>query len=202
MIKLYDSALSGNCHKVRMALGFLGMPSELVPMNWARGDQRTVAFRAINPRGQLPTLDDNGTVIWDSQAILVYLARVYGPPTWLPNEPVALARVTQWLMLANEEVRALAWARVTVRMKQPRDELAKLQEFGTSGLAVLEDRLARNAWVALDHFTIADIACCPYVGLAPEGEVSLAPYPAVRAWVERITSLPGYVGMPGLAAPV
>jgi glutathione S-transferase len=200
MIKLYDSALSGNCHKVRMALGFLGLSYDVLPMNWARGDQRTAAFRAINPRGQLPTLDDNGTVIWDSQAILVYLARTYGPTSWLPNDPLALARVTQWLMLANEEIRALAWARVTVLMKQPRDELAKLQDFGRSGLAVLQARLAQNDWVALDHFTIADIACFPYVGLASDGEVSLTPYPAVAAWVTRMRSLPKYVGMPGLQA--
>jgi glutathione S-transferase len=200
MIKLYDSALSGNCHKVRMALGFLGLAHELIPMNWARGDQRSAEFRAVNPRGQLPALDDDGTVVWDSQAILVYLARTYGPSTWLPNDPLALARVTQWLMLANEEIRALAWARVTVLMKRPRDELPKLQEFGTSGLSVLEKRLEKNDWVALDHFTIADIACFPYVGLAPQGEVSLDPFPAVTAWLERIKALDKYVGMPGLEA--
>lgn len=200
MIKLYDSALSGNCHKVRMALSFLGKPFDLVPMNWARGDQRSSEFRKLNPRGQLPTLDDNGTLVWDSQAILVYLARKYGPDEWLPNGPLALTRVTQWMMLANEEIRALAWARVTVRMKQPRDELAKLQEFGRSGLAVLERRLSENSWVALDHFTIADIACFPYVGLAPEGEVSLDTFPAVQSWLKRIRSLPGYSAMPGLEA--
>ncbi len=54
------------------------------------------------------------------------------------------------------------------------------------------------AWVALDHATIADIACCPYVGMAPQGEVSLDPYPAVRAWIARVKALPGYVPMPGL----
>ena len=175
MIKLYDSALSGNCHKVRMALAFLGISHDIVPMNWARGDQRSAEFQAINPRGQLPALDDHGTIVWDSQAILVYLARTYGPASWLPNDPLALTNVVHWLMLANEEIRALAWARVTVLMKQDRDELAKLQNFGRSGLTTLERHLATHAWVALDHFTIADMACFPYVGLAPQGEVSLEP---------------------------
>jgi glutathione S-transferase len=201
MIKLYDSALSGNCHKARMALGFLGMTYETVPMNWARGDQRSADFLSINPRGQLPALDDNGTVIWDSQAILVYLARAYGPESWLPNDPLSLARVTQWLMLANEEIRALAWARVTVLMKRSREELANLQDFGRSGLAALDRRLEKNIWVAHDHFTIADIACFPYVGLAPQGEVSLEPYPAVTAWLGRVKLLDRYTGMPGLEAP-
>ncbi len=198
MIKLYDSALSGNCHKVRMALGFLDIAYEKIPMNWARGDQGSTAYRALNPRAQLPVLDDNGTIIWDSQAILVYLARKYGPESWLPNDPLSLTRVVQWLMLANEEVRALAWARVTVLMKQPRNELGKLQDFGRSGLATLERRLESHAWVALDHFTIADIACFPYVGLAAQGEVSLTPFPAVTAWLKRIQAMDKYTGMPGL----
>ncbi|MDX2143684.1 MAG: glutathione S-transferase family protein [Rhodospirillaceae bacterium] len=198
MIKLYDSALSGNCHKVRMMLGFLGLAYEKVDMNWARGDHRLDWFRAVNPRAQLPALDDAGTIVWDSQAILVYLARSHGGDSWLPLEPLALTRVMQWLMLANEEVRALSWARVAVLMKQPRDKLPDLQGAGRAGLAVLERHLQGHAWLAADRVTIADIACFPYVGLAPQGEVSLDPYPAVRAWIARIKALANYVPMPGL----
>jgi glutathione S-transferase len=199
MIKLYDSALSGNCHKVRMMLGFLGLAYEKVDMNWARGDHRLDWFRAVNPRAQLPALDDAGTVVWDSQAILVYLARTYGGETWLPLTPLALTRVMQWLMLANEEIRALSWARVAVLMKRPRDKLPELQSAGRAGLTVLEGHLREHAWLAADHMTIADVACFPYVGLAPEGEVSLTPYPHVRAWIARITATPGYTPMRGLA---
>jgi len=198
MIKLYDSALSGNCHKVRMMLGFLGLAHEKIDMNWARGDHRLDWFRAVNPRAQLPALDDAGTVVWDSQAILVYLARTHGGELWLPLEPMALTRVMQWLMLANEEVRALAWARVVVLMKQPRDKLPELQSTGRAGLAVLEQHLRDHAWLAADRVTIADVACFPYVGLAPQGEVSLAEYPSVSAWISRIKALPNYVPMPGL----
>lgn len=199
MIKLYDSALSGNCHKIRMMLGFVGRPYDIVPMNWARGDQRLDSFRAVNPRAQLPALDDDGEVIWDSQAILVYLARKYGDEKWLPLDATSLTRVTQYLMLANEEIAALAWARVAVLMKQPRDRLPELQTRGRAGIAVLEQTLQARAWVALDHPTIADIACFPYVGMAPQGEVALDPYPAVRKWIARIKALPNYVPMPGLA---
>ena len=199
MIKLYDSALSGNCHKVRMMLGFLGLPFEKVEMNWARGDHLSDGFRAVNPRAQLPALDDTGVVVWDSQAILVYLAKTYGSDSWLPSAPLAMARVVQWLMLANEEVRSLAWARVAVLMNRNHDQLPGLQASGRAGLAVLEHRLRNHDWVALDHVTIADVACFPYVGMAPQGNVSLESLPAVRAWIDRIKALPGYVPMPGLA---
>jgi glutathione S-transferase len=198
MIKLYDSALSGNCHKVRMMLGFLKLTYEKIDMNWARGDQRRDDYRAINPRAQLPTIDDDGMVVWDSQAILVYLARTYGDESWCPTEPKALTRVMQFMMLANEEISALAWARVTVLMKQPRDRLDELQSKGRAGLAVLEERLKNRSWVALDNVTIADIACFPYVGLAQQGEVSLDEFPSVKSWVSRVKSLTNYTPMPGL----
>ena len=142
----------------------------------ARGDHLQDRFRAINPRAQLPTLDDHGTLVRDSQAILVYLARKHGQETWFPNDPIVMTRVVQWLLLANEEIRALVWARV----------------------AVLEQRLREHQWVAADHGTIADIACFPYAGLAPQGEVPLDDYPAVRCWIDRIKVLPNYVPMPGL----
>lgn len=199
MIKLYDSALSGNCHKVRMMLGILGLPYETAPMNWAKGEQRLDWFGAINPRRQLPALDDNGTIVWDSQAILVYLARAYGGEDWLPLTPIGLTRVTQFLMLANEEISALAWARVTVLMKYPRDRLPELQQKGRAGLEVLDKRLQDHAWLAAEHPTIADIACFPYAGLSPQGDVDLGPYPAVAAWIARIKAWPRYVPMPGLA---
>lgn len=200
MIKLYDSALSGNCHKVRMLLGFLDLDYEVVPVNWATGEHKEDWYRKINPRAQLPTLDDNGTVIWDSQAILAYLARTYDETgQWFPNDPIPLTRVMQWLHLANEEVAALAWARVTVLMKQPRDGLAELQAKGRAGLSVMNDALAQSTWLAAgDHPTIGDIACFPYAGMAEQGEVALSDYPNVQRWRTDMIALPNYTSMPGL----
>lgn len=200
MIKLYDSALSGNCHKVRMMLGFFDLDHEIVPVNWATGEMKEDWFTTINPRAQLPCLDDNGTVVWDSQAILVYLARHYDASgLWFPDDPMVMTRVMQYLMLANEEIAALAWARVTVLMKRPRDGLEVLQNKGKAGLSVLNTVLAEASWVAgTEHPTLGDIACFPYAGLAEQGEVDLAAYPNVQAWIGRIKALPKYTAMPGL----
>jgi glutathione S-transferase len=63
---------------------------------------------------------------------------------------------------------------------------------------VLEQRLAAHQWLALERVTIADIGCFPYVALASEGEIHLDAYPSVRSWIDRIKSLPGFVGMPGI----
>lgn len=200
MIKLYDSALSGNCHKVRMLLGFLGQEYDVVPVDWAAGEMRLDWYTALNPRAQLPTLDDDGTIVWDSQAILVYLARTYDAfGQWFSDDPLIQTRVMQWLMLANEEVAALAWARVTVLMKQPRDRLAELQTKGRAGLAVMNAALSNNQWLAAtDQPTISDIACFPYAGMAEQGEVALADYPNVQRWIADIKALPNYTSMPGL----
>jgi glutathione S-transferase len=137
-------------------------------------------------------------VFWDSTAILVYLARRYGGERWLPGDPEGMAEVTQWLALAQNEILfGLARARAIKLFNRP-GNLEEFQKLGKRALDVLEQRLAGHDWLALDHCTIADVASYPYVGLAPQGEISLEPYTAVRRWIERVGALPGYVGMPGL----
>lgn len=197
-MKLYDMELSGNCYKIRLFCALLGLHYESVPVNLLQGEHKAAAFLALNPRGQVPVLDDAGTLVWDSLAILAYLARKYGDELWLPSEPAPLARVMQWLAVSeNEILYGLARARAVTRFNRPWD-LPACQELGRNGLAVLEAHLLRNRWLAADHPTVADIACYPYVALAPEGGVALDGYSSVGQWIARVQALPGYVGMPGL----
>lgn len=108
-----------------------------------------------------PTLDDGGTVVWDSIAILVYLARKHGGEKWLPSDPQGMAEVMQWLaVMENETLYGLAKARVICKLKRP-GNLEEAQPLGRKGLDVLEQRLAAHPWLALDHVTIADVACFP-----------------------------------------
>ena len=100
-------------------------------------------------------------------------------------------------MEENEILHGLAKARVTCKFKR-RGNLEEAQLLGRKGLDVLEQRLAAHQWLALDHMTIADVGCFPYVALASEGEIPLDPYASVRRWIERIKALPGFVGMPGI----
>lgn len=198
VIKLYDSALSGNCHKVRMMLGFLELPYEKINTEWARGEHLADGYRQVNPRAQLPAIDDNGLIVWDSQAILVYLARQYGDEAWYPRNVVAETRTIQWLMVANEELQAIAQARVICLMKKGDAMLDFYQQKARAGLQVLESRLNSAEWLTDNRPNIADVACFPYTGLAYQGGLELNAYPGICSWIKRIKSLDNYTEMPGL----
>lgn len=194
-MKLYDYPISGNCYKIRLLLSMLGCSYERIAVDILKGDTRTAEFLLLNPRGQIPVLNDGGTVIWDSMAILVYLARRYGNEQWLPVDPLGEASVMQWLAVSeNELLYGLARARAVKRLKRPFN-LAQCQKEGYGGLAVMESRLGKSDWLAASHVTIADIACYPYVTVCHEGEVSLEAYPAVRDWLNRVERVPGWVAM-------
>ena len=194
-LKLYGYPISGNAYKVRLLLAFLNLPYEAINVDLMAGDTLTAEFKQLNPRGQVPVLCDGDVVIWDSMAILVYLARRYGNGEWLPNDAVQEAQVMQWLAVSeNELLYGLARARSTLLLKRPFN-LEQCQREGKAGLDVMEQHLATNAWLVAGQPTIADIACYPYVLLAPVGEVSLEPYPNVRQWLARMAALPNWVPM-------
>ena len=196
-MKLYDALMSGNCYKVRLFASLTGIDLELVPVNLAASENLTEAFLAKNPRGQIPVLEDGEQVVWDSQAILVHLAHTPAGRGWLPEATPELVAVMQWLAVAENEILfGLARARAVKRFNRPW-HLEQSQTLGTAGLKVLEGRLAHHDWLATERATIADVACFPYVALAPEGDVALDPYPHVRRWIGAVQALPGYIAMPG-----
>jgi glutathione S-transferase len=197
MIRLYDlTERSGHCYKVKLLLGLLGLDYERVPIDRKRQENRTAEFLKLNPRGQVPVLNDAGSVIWDSQAILGYLGAKYGGGKWWPDDPTALAQVLQWLAVAQGEIQlGLQRARAIKNTGRP-GSLEEAQETATRVLGILDERLREHEWLALDRPTVADVACYPYVAMAPEGDVALDPHPAVCHWLARIRGLPGYVAIP------
>jgi len=198
--KLHDLELSGNCYKVRLLCALLGLELEIVPVDFMAGAHKQSPLIEMNPFGEIPVFEDGDVVLRDSQAILVYLARKHGGDRWLPTDPAGLAHVVSWLMVAESEIaRGPNDARLHDKFGFPID-VDQAREKAARVLGLLEGRLTGNDWLALDHTTIADIACMPYVALGHEGGVSLAAYPAIRAWIGRIKALPGFVSMPGLDA--
>ena len=198
-MKLYDMALSGNCYKVRLMLALLGLDYDSTPISLRAGENRTPEFLSMNPLGKIPVLDDDGFVIRDSQAILLYLAAKYGGPKWWPGEAAGQGEVMQWLSFAaNEMWHGCAIARAIPKFNRQGDHAAA-QAIARATLGILEGRLKGHDWLALGRPTIADVACYPYAALVWEGDVPLDPYAAVRTWFKRIRGLPGYVGMEGLA---
>lgn len=196
-LNLYDFDRSGNCYKVRLLLSMLGLDYNRIRIDSSAGETQTPEFRRLNPRGQIPVLVDGETVIWDSMAILVYLARRYGDEHYLPSDALGEARVMQWLAVSeNELLYGLARARVTVLFNRPFD-LEQCHREAAPGLAAMEHRLGEEPWLAARHPTIADLACYPYVALAEDGKFSLEPYAEVRAWLKRVEGLPGWIPLVG-----
>ena len=192
-MKLYMTESSGNAYKPRLLLEMLEVPYEKAILDSRNKEHKQPPYVAINPRGQVPALEDDGRVFWDSTACLVYIARKHGGEKWLPTDPAGMAEVTQWLALSNNELHyGLQWGRGVVN-KIKQGSLEEYQGYGNNGLKVLEARLANNEWLALGRPTIADLACYPYVAVSPEGGFKLEDYPAVQAWVKRVEALPGWV---------
>jgi glutathione S-transferase len=193
-MKLYMTPRSGNAAKPRLLLAMLGIPYEQVLISIADGEHKNPEFLKLNPRGQVPVLEDDGHIFWDSTACLVYIARKHGGDQWLPDDAAGLAEVMQWLALAQNEIHyGLQWARGVIhKFKRGGGDLAEYQAYGRAGLAVLERHLKNNEWLALARPTIADIACYPYVAVSDEGGVTLDPYPHVAQWVTRCEALPGW----------
>ncbi|WP_161893452.1 glutathione S-transferase family protein, partial [Pseudomonas juntendi] len=175
-IKLYNFPKSGHAHRIELMLSLLNLPTELVFVDLAKGAHKQPDFLALNPFGQVPVIDDNGTVIADSNAILVYLAKKYDNGTWLPEAPAAAARVQRWLSVAAGP---LAFGPAAARLVTVFGASFNTDEVITRAhtlLKVIDAELAKSPFLAGDTPTIADIANYSYIAHAPEGNVSLEPY--------------------------
>ncbi|MFP3865728.1 glutathione S-transferase [Pseudomonas capeferrum] len=199
-IKLYNFPKSGHAHRIELMLSLLNLPTELVFVDLAKGAHKQPEFLALNPFGQVPVIDDNGTVVADSNAILVYLAKQYDNGTWLPEEPAAAARVQHWLSVAAGP---LAFGPAAARLVTVFGASFNTDEVigrAHTLLKVIDAELAKSPFLAGSTPTIADVANYSYIAHAPEGNVSLEPYANVRSWLARVEALPGYVPMPRTAA--
>ncbi|AYC33467.1 glutathione S-transferase family protein [Pseudomonas cavernae] len=196
-MKLHDFALSGNAYKVRLFLGLIGQEVELASVDLLHGAHKHPDFLAINPRGQVPVLEDDDFRLGDSQAILVYLASRYAEAAWYPLDAISQGRIAHWLSFAANEVQhGVAQARLLRLFNRPGD-LEAVQAKGRAALELLEAHLVRHAWLAQTETpTIADIAVYPYVAMAVEGGLELDSYRNLQAWFARLRALPGYQPLP------
>jgi len=198
---LYGAEHSGHSHRVRMLLDMLGLPYRFESVSAEQ--RRTSEFLALNPLGQIPVLREGGTVIADSNAILVYLALSHDSGRrWLPADPLQAAQVQRWLSIAAGELRhGPGAARLIAQWGLPGDA-ATAAGIAQKLLEFMEGHLQRAVWLAAEHATIADLANYAYIAHAREGGISLDKFPAILAWLERIRSLPRFSPMPTLPHPV
>ncbi|HEY0467047.1 MAG TPA: glutathione S-transferase [Polyangiaceae bacterium] len=194
--RLHRFPLSGHSHRAELMLSLLGLPAELVHVDLAKGEHKQPAFLAKNSFGQVPVLEDGALTLSDSNAILVYLGERYdtGERYW-PRDPARRAEIQRWLSVAAGQLAAgPAAARLVRVFNAPLDHalaVRKAHELFT----LLERELSQRPFLVGETPTLADIALYTYTAHAPEGDVSLEPYPAIRHWLSRIEALPGFVPM-------
>lgn len=199
-IKLYRFALSGHSHRVELFLSLLRLPTQLIDIDLRQGQHKTEEFLRLNPFGQLPVIDDNGVVLADSNAILVYLATRYGDESWLPRDGEGAAQVQRWLSVAAGPVAFGPAAARLINVFGARLNADEVQARAHNLLRVMNALLQDQPFLAGWQPTIADVANYTYIAHAPEGDVSLRDYPYVRAWLARIEQLPGFISMQKSAA--
>lgn len=201
-MKLYSLELSGHAHRARLCASLIGVDVDIIPVDLLSGAHKQPEFLAKNPFGQVPVLEDGEVTLFDSNAILHYLANKYDDSgRWLPKDPAAAAEVQTWLAkAANEAAHGVAAARLITVFKAPLDKEtvhAKAHHF----LSVVDAHLVKRDWLVGESATIADIAQYSYIAHAPEGGIDLGPYANVREWLSRLEALPGFVAMTPTETP-
>ncbi len=200
-MRLHSAPKSGNSYKVRLLLGLLGRKLEVVNYDTKGGETHTAEYlENVNPDGKVPVLElDDGTMLAESGAILLYLAE---DTPFLPSGKVERAQVFRLMFFEQYSLllylsRPRLWRMWGVEITPQRQaELDGYFEQGYRALGVMERYLGGREFFVGDRPTVADVALYAYPRLCHEGGYDLEDYPTVRAWMDRVAALPGYVSPP------
>lgn len=194
-MKLYDFPASPNCQKVRAVLYELEIPFETAPVHLFKGETRTPEYLAKNPNGKAPLISDGDFVLWESNAILGYLASKDGPSRLLPVAARERADVERWLFWQAQHlapaVSKVAFERVVKKLQGRTDIDQAAIDQGTSEFdalaAVLDRSLGSKEYVA-GKLSIADFALAPYFNVGQMAGLSVEKHAAVKAWLGRVNA--------------
>jgi glutathione S-transferase len=193
---LYNSQVSGNCWKVRQLFAHLEIEYERREVSVIDRSGRPELLGELNPGLRVPTLVlDDGRSLAESNAITFFFAE---GTRYLPEDRFERAQVLQWQFFeqySHEPYIAVARFWAIADITPPDSEREAKMRGGTAALRAMEGHLARREFLVGDRYTIADIALYAYTHVAPEGGFDLEPYPAVRAWLERVAAQPGHVAL-------
>lgn len=201
MITLYGVAAS-RAFRPLWALRELGLEFTHVPTEFVGGGTRTAEFMKLNPNGHIPVLVDGTTVLWESMAITLYLARRYGAGSLWPAEVADEGRVFQWAFWAvNEVEQPLLTVLLHRRILPPAQRDAALAAENALRLerpfGVLEGALRGKAYLLGNAFTVADLTVAAVLSWAPRANVALERWPQLAAWLGRCLERPACVAARG-----
>lgn len=196
MLRIYGDIQSGNCYKVKLLCSLLNIKHEWIDIDILANDTQSEAFLAKNPNGKVPVIRlDNGKSLWESNAILYYLAE---DSYLLPTDPFHRAQVLQWQFFEQYSHEPyIAVARYINKYlglpESRRAEYHAKQEGGHRALAIMEEHLSILSYLVAEAPTIADLSLYAYTHVADEGGFDLSQYPSIKRWFTRIESLEGFV---------
>jgi glutathione S-transferase len=194
-MKLYQHPFSPNCQKVVAVAHEVDVPLELATVEIFKGEARTPAMRAKNPNGKLPILEDGDFVLWESTAMLGYIAAKAGRADLAPTTPRERAEVDRWTSWQGAHfgpaIRKVAFERIVKKLVgagAPDEAVVKagIEEFVATA-SVLEQSLGTKEYVC-GRLTIADFALAPFAALAASCGLDFGPYPKAKAWLGRMAA--------------
>jgi len=195
---LYNSAVSGNCYKVRLLAAQLGLPLELRELSVVDRSNRAEVLGELNPARRVPTLVlDDGRPLAESNAILWYL----GDGTeYVPDDRYERAQVLQWQFFEQyQHEPSIAVVRFLIAFsgeaEKHTDRIREQTANGYVALDAMERHLVDRTFLVGERYSVADISLYAYTHVAHEGGFDLAPYPAIRAWLDRVAGRPGHVAI-------
>ncbi len=193
---LYDLALSPNAKRARIGLAETGAPFEKREINLLAGEQKMPEYRRVHPLGRIPTLDDDSVVVWESGAILLYLADKFPEAGLMPRALHARGQVYQWLTFGETNIHGYMGPMGFQMLRKTPDArdhaiLDRGRKRMPEVLAALDRQLDGKDYVA-GAFSIADCACAPWLELAPALGIELTPYANVEAWLARMRARPSW----------
>lgn len=196
MFTLYTSPMSGNGRKVHILFEEVGASYQLSKLDLMKGEQKNPEYLKLNPNGKVPTLVDNGFILWESNAILLYLAEKFSTAKLLPVDGRDRARVFQWLLFEQTTFRPplsllMRQTRFTSPEKQDQQAIEQSWSEVRTNMSILQTALSEREYIG-GTFSIADIAVLPYVYLARDLGTELSAWPGVEAYWQRLSVRPSW----------
>jgi len=197
-MRLYGDSLSGNCYKIKLLAAVLEIELDWIHIDILSGETRTPEFLKRNPTAKIPVLEcDDGRYLFESNAILNFLAT---DTEFLSKDVFEYAKIQQWQFFeqySHEPYIAVARyiAKYLGLPKEREAEYLSKQEGGHKALQVMEQQLQQTLYLVGNRPTTADICLFGYTHVAEEGGFELGTYQAIIEWIDRIQSLPNYIGM-------
>ena len=197
MLKIWGRANSVNVKKVLWCVGELGLPFERIDAGMEHGVVGSPEYLAMNPNARVPTIDDDGFLLWESNAIVRHLSLKYGLGTLCPEDPAQRADSDRWMDWSTAQLaptfREVFWGMVrTTPEKRDLAFIEKNRLATAKSLDIVDRLLATRAFVAGDRLTMGDIPLGSYVHLWMSMPIERPAHPNLAAWHKRLLERPAF----------